>query len=420
MNAKLWQKGLALATDANIFCTFTTGNDYQLDHTYFLEHDLKASMAWAKALCKAGIYTESELDTVLEALATIKRNYNRGSFGVTQNDEDSHTAIENALVNIAGEPGKKIHTGRSRNDQALTAIRLFMKQSLERIHGKCLEFKDTLLKSANAYGGSLFIGYSHTQQAMPTTVEHYFMAHAESISDDVKCIETAMPLISQCPLGTGSGFGSPLDIDRDFLTAELGLSFTQVNSLYCQNSRGKFELLFVNSLTQIMLSLQRLAGDMVLYTSREFSLFKMSDSLAQGSSMMPHKKNPDVFELVRAKSADVMALEERIKMIVKGLPSGYNRDLQEIKACIVDAYNITNNCLDVMNLAMKHIEPDTKNIERRIQRDIVITDIAISKCISDKKLNFRDVYKKIDLQENIDPLQAALARRSTGSPGNLI
>ena len=419
MANKLWQKQ-NLSKDAEIFCRFTTGNDYQLDHNYFLKHDLRASATWAKALEKAGIYNKQELEKVLSAIETIRTNYNRGSFGVSVVDEDCHTAIENALVNIAGEPGKKIHTGRSRNDQSLTMIRLFMKDTLGHIERETREMYELLMNKARENYGKLFIGYSHTQQAMPTTLEHYFIAHAESFLDDAHWIKShVIDFVSQCPLGTGAGFGSQLGIDRDFLSEDLGMKTTQYNSLYCQNSRGKFELLYINAMTQVMLSLQRLASDMVLYTSREFGLFKMSDCLSQGSSMMPQKKNPDVFEMVRAKSADVMALEERVKMIVKGLPSGYNRDLQEIKACIVDAYNITTNCLAVMSLALEHIEADSDRIASVIQSDITSTDVIISQCIKQTGAAFRDIYLNAGLDSDVDPLEAALSRRSPGSPGKL-
>jgi argininosuccinate lyase len=414
---KLWQKN-ELTEDANIFCKFTTGNDYQLDHSYFLEHDLRATSAWAEALGRAGIYTDEELKRVLTALENIRIKYIRGSFGVSSQDEDCHTAIEHALVNEVGEIGKKIHTGRSRNDQSLTMIRLFMQERLGVIENKTRGLSNRLLGCAVDSGEQLFIGYSHTQQAMPTTVEHYYMSHAESLFDDMALIKNISDHISQCPLGTGSGFGSQLDIDRDFLTARLGLRITQNNSLYCQNSRGKFELLYINALSQVMLTIQRLASDMILYTSREFGLFTMSESLSQGSSMMPQKKNPDVFELVRAKSCDVMALEERVKMIIKGLPSGYSRDLQEIKACIVDAYNITANCIDIMTLAMSqmHIEPDPEKIASRIESDITQTDSILIKCTTDSNLKFRDIYKDENTQD-LDPLQAALSRKSKGSPG---
>ena len=346
-------------------------------------------------------------------------NFKCGNLTVQPEDEDGHTAIENALVKLVGNSGKKIHTGRSRNDQSLTMIRMFMTDTLREIRSSVSEFSTCLTEQFEADSDSIFIGYSHTQQAMPTTIGHYFAAHVESLQDDAGNLASVYRHINKCPLGTGAGFGSPLNVNRLWIAQQLGFHDYQNNSLYCQNSRGKYELLYIQSLSQVMLSLQRLATDMVLYTSREYSLFKMSSSLSQGSSMMPQKKNPDVFEMVRAKTADVLALEERIKFIIKGLPSGYNRDLQEIKACIVDAYNITRNCIYIMNLAMKHVKPDLEAIYSRLTRDIVAADYAINKCIINKDLNFRDVYRESLNDIDLEPHEAIGLRKSKGSPGNM-
>ena len=418
--SKLWQKTDEPDTDADIFCSFTTGNDYQLDQTYFIKHDIIASKAWAYALCSNGIYAYNEYKTVEASLNSILESYEQGTFNVKPEDEDCHTAIENALIAMTGDLGKKIHTGRSRNDQSLTMIRMFMKDSLWECTGEVSKLIYTINEQFEKYQDDIFIGYSHTQQAMPITIGHYFSAHKESLADDMRHLKMVSDFINQNPLGTGAGFGSPIDINRDVLSNTLNFNKTQNNSLYCQNSRGKFELLFIQSLSQVMLSLQRLATDMIFYTTRELALFKMSDSLSQGSSMMPQKKNPDVFELIRAKSADVMSLEERVKLIIKGLPSGYNRDLQEIKACIVDAYNITKNCTYIMQLAMKHITPDSKAIESKLQSDIVAADYAISKCINNRNLNFRDVYKETMSGEiPLKPIDAVGLRKSKGSPMNI-
>ena len=417
--SKLWQKKDFLDTDAEIFCAFTTGNDYQLDDIYFYKYDVEASKAWAEALAQCGIYTEDELKRVKSELVTIGSLHEMGGGKVEQSDEDCHTTIERYLTMLCGDLGKKIHTGRSRNDQSLTMIRMFMRDALDEISGSTMALNFKIKERFNPWSEDIFIGYSHTQQAMPITVGHYFMSHCESFIDDAAHIRNVREHINVCPLGTGAGFGSPLDIDRKAIATKLGFRDIQENSLYCQNSRGKYELLYIGAMTQVMLSLNRLASDMVLYTSREYGLFKMSDSLSQGSSMMPQKKNPDVFELIRAKTADVMALEERVKFIIKGLPSGYNRDLQEIKACIVDAYNITRNCLKITELAIGHIEPDLKAIESKLERDIVSADYAINKCVQNPELSFRDVYKESTENLQMTPIEAVRLRKSKGSPFNL-
>jgi argininosuccinate lyase len=414
--AKIWTKSnQEETTAAKIFCDFTTGNDYQLDDAYFLKYDLEASCAWAEALVECGIYTEDEAKTVVQALLDINELHTAGLFRVEKDDEDGHTAIENKLIALVGDLGKKIHTGRSRNDQSLTMIRMFMTDALREIDNL---YTLLSIKLAKKMTNDVFIGYSHTQQAMPITISHYFGNFTEAIKDDSMFLSAALTQIDRCPLGTGAGFGSPLRVNRLDLADKLGFREVQNNSLYCQNSRGKFELIYLNAITQIMLTLQRMANDMVLYTSREYGLFKMSDSLSQGSSMMPQKKNPDVFEMIRAKTADIFALEERVKFIVKGLPSGYNRDLQEIKACIVDAYNISRNCIYIMTLAMDHIEADHGAIADRLQKDIVAADYAINKCVQDPSLNFRDVYKESTENLQMTPIEAVKLRKSKGSPFN--
>jgi argininosuccinate lyase len=419
--SKIWQKNKELDRDAEIFCSFTTGNDYQLDDVYFLKYDIDASVVWVQALLQAGIYNKEEATKVIDALMKIGIDHEQGDFFVKQTDEDCHTAIEKRLIEMTGDLGKKIHTGRSRNDQSLTMIRLFMRDTLTEIIGDASTLNLEVSERFIEWFDQVFIGYSHTQQAMPITVGYYFMSFKESLLDDISNIISVSNHVNVCPLGTGAGFGTPINIDRDFIAAGLGFREVQNNSLYCQNSRGKFELLYIQSLMQVMLTLQRLASDMVLYTSREYSLFKMSDSLSQGSSMMPQKKNPDVFEMIRAKTADVMALEERVKFIIKGLPSGYNRDLQEIKACIVDAYNITKNCIYITKLAIKHIEPNPEMIEKRLEKDIVAADYVISKCVQDPALNFRDLYKDFmeDNYMSLKPEDAVRLRKSKGSPNNL-
>lgn len=421
--AKIWTKSnQEETTDAKTFCEFTTGNDYQLDQTYFFEYDIEASKVWAQAIRDCGIYTEDECKFVTASLDTILVSYRNGGIRVEPEDEDCHTTIEKWLTKLTGDLGKKIHTGRSRNDQSLTMVRMFMRKAISEITSHATTLNSNIFKRSDKWGfNKPFIGYSHTQQAMPITIGHYFSSFAESLKDDSMILSNARSIINKCPLGTGAGFGSPLNIDRIVISDDLGFGEFINNSLYAQNTRGKYELVYLQAMSQVMLTLQRMASDMILYTSREFGLFKMSDSLSQGSSMMPQKKNPDVFEIIRAKAADVLSLEERVKLIIKGLPSGYNRDLQEIKACVVDAYNITKNCLYIMNLAIEHIEPDHDMIAKKLEKDIVAADYIISKCVEDPELNFRDLYKDFmeDNYMSLKPEDAVRLRKSKGSPNNL-
>jgi len=416
--AKIWEKNNKEQSAAQrTFNSFTTGNDYLLDKEYFLKYDLHGSLAQALVLRMAGIYRMDEYKAIVALLNIAIENLD--IIEVTKEDEDCHTAIEKYLTQHAGDLGKKIHTGRSRNDQSLTMIRLYMLDMLDRVNGSLTLLNKNLNNKSEQYRKQIFIGYSHTQQAMLTTLGHYYNAINEQLEDDALFIKFIQLHISKSPLGSGAGFGSPIYLDRGIASKQMGFTSVQHNSLYCQNSRGKFELMYIQGLGQIMLSLQRLASDILLYTSREFSFFDVSDELSQGSSMMPQKKNLDVFEIIRAKSAEVISLENRVQLIMKGLPSGYNRDLQIIKNAIVEATNTTLDCINITNGALDYIKPNDTNIRNSIKKDIYSADAAILKCMEDKSLNFRDVYKEIlESDMNFNPDDIIKSRVSSGSPGN--
>lgn len=417
--SKIWDKNNNLMSSAQeAFNNFTTGKDYILDRENFLYYDLKASIAHAGALHLAHIYTFDEFSKIKDLLNAAILDISL--VGVTKEDEDCHTAIERYLTLNAGDLGKKIHTGRSRNDQSLTMIRLYMKANLmNSIMHPLSKSINNFKTMSSEYHEQVFIGYSHTQQAMLTTLGHYYDAFKEQLEDDYEFLKYIYKHIDKNPLGSGAGFGSPIYLDRNWTTKDLGFREVQMNSLYCQNSRGKYELLYLHGLSQVMQTLQKFATDMLLYTTREFSFFNVSDELSQGSSMMPQKKNLDVFEIIRAKSAEVMSLENRVQLIMKGLPSGYNRDLQVIKNALVESTDSVAECLNIFNLALKFIQPNDINICKAIKNDIYSADIAITKCSNDSSLNFRDVYKNI-LEEDLDFTTGDIlrARISLGSPGN--
>jgi len=417
--SKIWDKNNNLMSSAQeAFNNFTTGKDYILDRENFLYYDLKASIAHAGALHLAHIYTSDEFIKIKDLLNAAILDISL--VDVTKEDEDCHTAIERYLTLNAGDLGKKIHTGRSRNDQSLTMIRLYMKANLmNSIMHPLSKSINNFKTMSSEYHEQVFIGYSHTQQAMLTTLGHYYNAFTEQLEDDYEFLKYIYKHIDKNPLGSGAGFGSPIYLDRNWTTKELGFREVQMNSLYCQNSRGKYELLYLHGLSQVMQTLQKFATDMLLYTTREFAFFDVSDELSQGSSMMPQKKNLDVFEIIRAKSAEVMSLENRVQLIMKGLPSGYNRDLQVIKNALVESTDSVAECLNIFNLALKFIQPNDSNIRKAIKNDIYSADAAITKCSRDSSLNFRDVYKNI-LEEDLDFTTGDIlrARISLGSPGN--
>ena len=416
--SKIWAKdNKEMSNTAKFFNSFTTGNDYIIDRDNFLYFDLVASKAHALTLQEAGIYSKEDLFKINNLLDMAM--ITPGLIEVTKEDEDCHTAIEKYLTKLAGDLGKKIHTGRSRNDQSLTMIRLYMTTKLGQVMDLDCNLIETLDNLSKRYKDQLFIGYSHTQQAMITTLGHYYNAFCEQVSDDWDLLENIKFLIDKSPLGSGAGFGSPVKLNRKLSAKKMGFRGVQNNSLYCQNSRGKFELLYVQGLGHVMETLQKLATDMILYTTREFSFFDVSDDLSQGSSMMPQKKNLDVFELIRAKAAEVISLEARLHLINKGLPSGYNRDLQLVKNAIVEATETTSDCLRAMDLALRNITPNDANIRKEIREDIYSADLATIKCMDNPALNFRDVYKDILNDKTIYTPEEILKRRvSAGSPGN--
>ncbi len=419
---KLWSKG---EHSINSFMeTFTVGNDNILDEKYFIKYDIDATIAHAKALCQAGIYTEDELSLVIEKLLLLKQEANNGKLKVRMSDEDCHTTIERRLTQALGDLGKKIHTGRSRNDQALTMMRLFMKTTLEwDIHAQVSHLQSEFKTLRDKYDNDIFIGYTHTQQAMPITIGHYFDSFREQLKDNKDYINTIASSIDKNPLGSGAGFGSAVKIDRNLTTYELSFNDIQVNSLYCQNSRGLFELRYVHALSQIMLTLQKFASDMILYTSKEFSFFNVDSDVVTGSSMMPQKRNLDIAELIRANHAMVVGNENQIQTLSHGLISGYNRDYQLIKNCIVEAYKTTLASLTATLVLIKGIKPNHDAIKSKLNVDMFATDIAINESITTGK-PFRTIYQNIlseinniQLSES-EMLNLVKNRVTLGSPGN--
>lgn len=414
---KIWSKSKSTLND--IIESYTVGGDNILDERIFYKYDLKASAAHIEALAEQGIFTRREYDVLLEMLSYIEHDWDMGVLHVTSSDEDCHTVIERELTRRAGSLGKKVHTARSRNDQSLTMIRLFMMDSLKQSEKRIEQLINSLSKIEKKHKKTPFIGYSHTQQAMPTTYGHYINSFREQLEDDLSYTEIIRKFISKNPLGSGSGFGSNIDINRSLTAKRLGFNSIQKNSLYCQNSRGKFELKYVHSLSQIMQTLQKIATDVVLYTTREFSILKADDSITTGSSMMPQKKNLDVAELIRANYAMIIGLETQISSLVHGLTSGYNRDFQLIKKSIVEAHNIVHSSLEATLVMMENVKPNKKRILEVIERDIYSTDVVNIK-VKETGQSFRDVYKNIMDDGNFDVNfdEIISQRKSLGSPGN--
>lgn len=418
VNKKLWQKDNCKLHP--LIEKYTVGDDFVLDNM-LLPYDIKASVAHAFGLVEIGVLSGAELESIIHALDQMSGEWQAGKIKVSIEDEDCHTLIENYLVEQLGETGKKIHTGRSRNDQVLVALRLLMKDHAEKIGTLIFHLAGSFLNNAKKYQFVPLPGYSHTQQAMLSSVGHYYSAVAAGLIDDMQCLEFANKLIDVCPLGSAAGFGVSLPLHREVVAKELGFGGVQVNSLYCQNSRGKHESVYLESLSQIMQTLSKWATDMLFFTSCECQYFKIAPELTTGSSIMPHKKNADGLEILRANASVISTNQFLIKELGKNLLSGYNRDFQLMKKPLLESIKIVEDSLEVALLFLSGIVPEPDEIEKKINSNIFMADYA-NQLVQEKGVPFREAYKlavsqrlegKVDFVKNIN------SKVSLGAPGNL-
>lgn len=415
---KIWNK--SEETQNNLLAeAYTVGNDNIIDMN-IIKYDIQASLAHAAGLVEIKILTPEEYSSIETAMQKLLGIIDAGNFIITKEDEDCHTAIENFLITELGDLGKKIHTGRSRNDQVLVAIRLYMADHAKTIlkSGKIVE--KSFLDLAKKHQKLPFPGYSHTQQAMITTLGHYFASFYESIADDLVFLEMASDHVNQNPLGSAAGLGVNLPLSRDLTTKLLKFRKTQVNSLYCQNSRGKFESIYIETLAQIMMTFGKFAEDMIMFTTREFAFFSVEDTFTTGSSIMPQKKNLDVMELLRANVSLVISEQLNIKMLAKSLPSGYNRDFQLMKQSLFNAVSITEKSIEIVAAFLQAITPNEESILSKIKTDIIAADLATEK--AKNGMPFRDAYKIVMDEIDKTPIDWNLEisrRQSLGSSGNL-
>lgn len=415
--AKLWKKGDSKLNA--VIENYTAGTDYIFD-VELLPFDIQASRAHAKMLHKIGILSEKELSDISNGLDALHVDLADGKIVITKEDEDCHTFIENYLVEKIGDAGKKIHTGRSRNDQVATAVRLYMREQLKAAKGAVLDLAEQFLGAAEKNKAIPMPGYSHTQQAMLTTVGHYYAAFAESLIDDAENISSVHAHINKNPLGSAAGFGTAIAVDRELTAKELGFDAIQQNTLYVQNARGKFESLYLEALAQVMLTLGKFANDTLLFTSQEFDYFSVDDSLVTGSSIMPHKRNLDGLEILRGNVSVVLADQLMVKDIAKNLLSGYNRDGQLIKKPLMEATQITLDSIAVASAYLAGISPKEDTLRTKIHPGVFTADIA-NALVEEKGMAFRDAYKaaastssdEVDLEKNI------ASKKTPGAPGNL-
>jgi argininosuccinate lyase len=386
---KLWQKKYSLNEEIE---KFTVGNDFLVDRK-LVKYDCIASIAHAKMLCNARILKKEECEKLIKALNDIIKLDKKGKFIIKREDEDCHTAIENYLARKLGNIGKKIHTARSRNDQVLAALRLYYKDEIKKITNLMDELVKPLILMKIKYLNVPMPGYTHMRKAMPSSVGLWAEAFIESMDDNKILLLNIEKLIDQNPLGTGAGYGLPIEIDRKFTTEQLGFKQMQNNPIYVQNSRGKFESSILHSLNQIMIDLNKMASDLILFSMPEFGFFELSKEICTGSSIMPHKKNPDVLELVRAKYHANLAREFEIKNIIANLPSGYNRDLQLTKEPTIKGIETTKSCMKIMTIVLGKLRVNEENCKKAMSEELFATKKAHD--LVKKGMPFRDAYKKV-------------------------
>jgi argininosuccinate lyase len=342
-------------------------------------------------LNKIGILNGKEAKKLEEELEKIISLHAKGKFEIRKENEDCHTEIEIYLTRKLGELGKKIHTGRSRNDQVLTALRLYYKNQL----GVCRELIKELISGqigfVKKYGSIPLPGYTHMRKAMPSSIKMWSEAYIESMQDNMGQIDSVLSLIDQSPLGTAAGYGIPLEIDRGFTAAELGFAKVQQNPIYTQNSRGKFEGVILALINQLMYDLNKLASDLIIFSMDEFGYFALPDELTTGSSIMPQKKNPDVLELLRGNYSVTLSMEFQVKQTTANLISGYHRDIQNTKEPVMKSFKIIEQSLRIASLLYNELKVNEENCRKAMSDELYATEEAYK--LVEQGYSFREAYK---------------------------
>ncbi len=403
---------------------FTAGSDLQLDRA-LVQVDCVGTAAHVVMLSRMpvrpAIVTPTERRAVIRELGAIMRQDQAGEFAITLDDQDVHLAVERTLTARLGPLGKKVHTGRSRNDQVAVDLRLYGKEQLLQLLDEAFELTATLVALGLRHRAVPMVGRTHMQPAMPSSVGLWATAHAESLLDDAALLMAVYEINDQCPLGSAASYGVPLPLDRQLTARLLGFSRPIHNVLYANNARGKIESLILSGLSQVMLSLSRLAQDLMLYTMPEFGYFSLPPEFGTGSSIMPQKNNPDVVELVRARVARVMACEMAVKDIARCLPSGYNRDLQETKGPFMEGLATTRACLRSMALLMRHLQVNAAALLKGFTPGVFATDRALE--LVGAGMPFRDAYRHVkehlDELDNMDPHETLAKKTHWGAPAGL-
>jgi argininosuccinate lyase len=388
---KLWEKSVQVDKDIE---RYTIGRDREMD-LYLAPFDVLGSMAHITMLESIGLLTRDELDILLAEMKQIYRDACEGRFVIEEGIEDVHSQVELILTRRLGDIGKKIHSGRSRNDQVLIDLKLYMRHEIEAIVKAVQGLFDMLQEQSERYRNVLMPGYTHLQVAMPSSFGLWFGAYAESLVDDLQVLQAAYRVVNRNPLGSAAGYGSSFPLRRQMTTDLLGFDSMAYNVVYAQMGRGKTERIVAQALGGIAATLAKLAFDACMFSSQNFGFIKLHDAFTTGSSIMPHKKNPDVFELTRAKCNKLQAVPEQIMMITNNLPSGYFRDLQIIKEVFLPTFDELKDILRMVTLMMEHITVN-EHILDDPRYDLMFSVEEVNRLASEG-MPFRDAYKKVGL-----------------------
>ena len=412
---KLWDKGY---TTDNLVDRFTVGKDRILD-VKLAKHDITGNIAHAKMLHSINILSEKELEAILDGLTQIQQTIDDDTFTIEENFEDVHSKVEFELVKRIGEAGKKIHTARSRNDQVLVDLHLYVKDELDNIKDLIKTLFNTLIELSEQHKKILIPGYTHMQIAMPSSFGLWFSAFAESLIDDVILLNAAQKISDQNPLGSAAGYGSSFPINRTMTTELLGFGTMKYNVVAAQMSRGKLEKTTAFALASVAGTLSKLSADVCLYMSQNFNFLGFPKELTTGSSIMPHKQNPDVFELIRAKCNKLQNMPSEIMMITNNLTSGYHRDFQLLKENLMEGIDTLKDNLEVCNFMLQHIIIKDKILENDIY-DYLYSVEEVNKLVLNGT-TFRDAYQKLgkEILEGVFTPEKIVKHTHEGSIGNL-
>jgi argininosuccinate lyase len=412
---KLWDKGTSVNS---LIENFTVGKDREMD-LYLAKFDVLGSIAHAKMLTTINLLTKAEFAELQAELVKIYQVIEKGDFRIEDGVEDVHSQVELMLTRKLGDTGKKIHSGRSRNDQVLLDLKLFTRSEIQKLVESVCELFDKLLTKAIMNRDHLMPGYTHLQVAMPSSFGLWFGAYAESLVDDLLLLKAAYQITNQNPLGSAAGYGSSFPLDRQMTTRLLGFDSMNYNVIYAQMGRGKMEKTVAFALSSIAATISKFAFDVCLFMSQNFGFVSLPDELTTGSSIMPHKKNPDVFELVRSHCNKIQAIPYQISLMTNNLPSGYFRDLQILKEVFLPAFQELSDCISIAGFAIDNMTVNT-NIMADDRYKYVYSVEDVNKLVM-QGVPFRDAYKQVGSQINAGTYEPTreVNHSHAGSVGNL-